>query len=1086
MKKIVSLIAAIALVASMFATIAFADNPVVQTIYTADPAPLVHDDTFYLYTGHDEDGATFFTMKEWRVYSSTDLANWTDHGSPLDLTAFKWAKSDAWAAQVIERNGKFYYYVTVSQQNGGYAVGVAVADSPTGPFIDVLGKPLVANNGARAIDPTVFIDDDGQAYMYWGNSSLWYVKLNEDMLSYSGNIEQVDLSKGFGPGGESTFTEGAWLYKREGLYYMLYAAGGIPEHIAYSTAPTPTGPWTYRGVVMPQQGASFTNHPALIDYKGNSYFVYHNGALPGGGGYARSVAIERFDFNADGTIPSMNMTTTGAPQIANLNPYVRTEAETIGWASGVKTEDCASCKQGGMNVRDINNGDYIKVNGVDFGSAGAGTFTAGVASGSAGGSIELRLDRVDGPLIGTLPVSNTGGDDNWREKTTAVSGAAGVHNVYMVFKGTSAGDLFKLDYWQYREKSDSHDLVAINAFLDKHQIDKTEGANTANLKVMAIYADGTSEDVTSRAGTTLARNGIVTVKDSVVTGQKYGSAVIFVNFFQPADVVYIDVMDLHAQQAVKRLIVDKSAIELNVGRTATFKLTAEYYDGRTEDVTYKATYDNPHPEVATVAGGTVSAKTAGSTDVVFSYKGEMGEMATAQLKVTVHEVSVTNPFIERNGIVAIEAETAADNTAHAYVNEAGDHTWSLVDGQTTKALQLLPDNGFQMTPTDPSSLANSPKLGYVIDFANAGRYQVWALIRSNGANADSIHVGLDNGYKFTQTSIVNNNTWRWNRLGALDIATGLHELNFWGREDGIVIDRIYLTTSDAATDPVWPPAEPESPAAVLTGDSSVKPGGSFTVGVNLNHVTQGVYAQDITLAYDSNVFEYVSTTGANDNIRIVSEDRETAGTIRIMSASIGGISGASTEVLNMTFRVKAGVSNTSGTIAATRVALGTAPEGTVIEATLGSKTIAVGSPDIVVDKTALTEAIASAQSVADGAVVGTQPGQYPQAAKDTLIDAIAAGTAVKNNSSATQAQVNAAVDTLHAAVAAFKAAVVKEASADLNGDGKINVGDLAMVAYHYGKSAASADWDSAKRADMNGDGKVDIEDLAYVAIQFIS
>ncbi|MGN6627523.1 MAG: family 43 glycosylhydrolase, partial [Tepidisphaeraceae bacterium] len=121
-----------------------ADNPIIQTLYTADPAPLVYHDRVYLYTGHDEDKSTWFTMKDWRCFSSTDMVNWTDHGSPLAVTSFDWARSDAWAGQVIERAGKFYYYVPMNRKGGGMSIGVAVSDSPTGPFKDAIGKPLIS------------------------------------------------------------------------------------------------------------------------------------------------------------------------------------------------------------------------------------------------------------------------------------------------------------------------------------------------------------------------------------------------------------------------------------------------------------------------------------------------------------------------------------------------------------------------------------------------------------------------------------------------------------------------------------------------------------------------------------------------------------------------------------------------------------------------------------------------------------------------------------------------------------------------------------------------------------------------------
>jgi beta-xylosidase len=424
-----------------------ADNPIVQHVYTADPSPLVHNGRLYLYTGHDEDGSTNFTMKDWRVWSTADMVNWTDHGSPLSLATFSWAKQDAWAGQAIERNGKFYWYVpVVNRSTGRMAIGVAVGDSPTGPFRDAIGRPLVENG---EIDPTVFIDSDGQAYLYWGNPNLWYVRLNTDMVSYSGGVNQIPLTTaGFGTRtGDAKrptlYEEGPWVYKRNGLYYNVFAAKCCSEFIAYSTAPGPTGPWTYRGTVMPTQGGSFTNHAGLTDFKGGSYFFYHNGALPGGGGFTRSVAVEKFTYNSDGTIPQMNMT-SGPPQVEALNPYVRQEAETIAWGSGIETERSS---EGGMNVGWIENGDWIKVRGAAFG-AGATRFTARVASASAGGTLEVRLGGANGTVVGRCTVPGTGGWQQWTTVSCPVSGASGTQDVYFRFAGGS-GYLFNVNWWQF-------------------------------------------------------------------------------------------------------------------------------------------------------------------------------------------------------------------------------------------------------------------------------------------------------------------------------------------------------------------------------------------------------------------------------------------------------------------------------------------------------------------------------------------------------------------------------------------------------------------------------------------------------------
>ncbi|GAA4263326.1 hypothetical protein GCM10022255_106870 [Dactylosporangium darangshiense] len=446
-RRALALAAILFCITALLPGVAKADNPIVQHIYTADPAPLVYNGRVYLYTGHDEDGSTYFTMREWRVWSSADMVNWTDHGSPMSLATFSWASSDAWAGQAVYRNGKFYWYVPVRMSNGSTAIGVGVSDSPTGPFRDALGRPLIQN---AEIDPTVYIDADGQAYLYYGNPHLWYVKLNADMISYSGNPAQIPLTTaGFGTrAGDANrptlYEEGPWFYKRNNLYYMVFAAKCCSEFIAYSTSPGPTGPWTYRGTIMPTQGSSFTNHPGVVDFNGGSYFFYHNGALPGGGGFTRSVAVEKFNYNADGTFPTINMTTTGAPQVGTLDPYVRQEAETIAWGSGIETEPSS---EGGMDVGRIENGDYIKVKGVAFGT-GAGSFSARVASGAGGGRIELHLDSATGTLAGTCNVSGTGGWQTWTTVSCPVSGATGTHDLYLRFTGGS-GSLFNVNWWQF-------------------------------------------------------------------------------------------------------------------------------------------------------------------------------------------------------------------------------------------------------------------------------------------------------------------------------------------------------------------------------------------------------------------------------------------------------------------------------------------------------------------------------------------------------------------------------------------------------------------------------------------------------------
>ena len=497
-------------------TIAEADNPITQTYYTGDPAPMVTSDgIFYCYTGHDEDiienaygqDYSFFTMKDWRAYSSTDMVNWTDQGTVLKLSDFSWADQNdarAWASQVIERNGKFYFYVcaVVSSEyknsagvNGYFGIGVAVSDRPDGPFVDPLGKPLICG-AARDIDPTVWIDDDGQAYLYYGQDPIRYVLLNEDMISYDESIgiiseKPTDI-------GLEGYVEGPWFYSRitDGgakLYYMIYAGGGGSEDIRYATSNSPTGPWNYGGVIMEpgtiaavddgKVHSSFTIHAGIVDYKGHSYFIYHNAALANGQGYHRSTCIEEFNYNSDGTIPLMNMTLNDRKAIGTLNPYVRVEAETICWEYGVKTND--EINESGeidVHVYNMHDEDYIKLESVDFGQNGADTFTAAIKdiSEDAGASIELYIKDNDNieemnclnvqpdDKVGTLKLINNVGTNQYTEYTTKLDKKiTGVHDLYLVFKGNykkpekeedpssviSEEDtgMFKFDYWKFGE-----------------------------------------------------------------------------------------------------------------------------------------------------------------------------------------------------------------------------------------------------------------------------------------------------------------------------------------------------------------------------------------------------------------------------------------------------------------------------------------------------------------------------------------------------------------------------------------------------------------------------------------------------------
>ncbi|MCY1719469.1 glycoside hydrolase family 43 protein [Prolixibacteraceae bacterium Z1-6] len=289
------------------------NNPLITDKFTADPTALVVNDTVYLYAGHDEapDDFNFYRMNEWLVYSSTDMVNWKEHPVPLKTSDFEWASGDAWAAQVIERNGKFYWYVTVSHATiNGKAIGVAVPDSPVGPFKDALGKALITNDMTTGytnidwddIDPTVYIDDDRQAFLYWGNTVCYWAKLKGNMLELDGEIHTIDLPN---------FTEAPWIHKRGEWYYLSYAYQ-FPEKTAYAMSKSITGPWEYKGILNELAGNSNTNHQAIIEFKDNWYYIYHTGGIqPNGGSFKRSVCIDNLYYNPDGTMQRVVMTSEG-------------------------------------------------------------------------------------------------------------------------------------------------------------------------------------------------------------------------------------------------------------------------------------------------------------------------------------------------------------------------------------------------------------------------------------------------------------------------------------------------------------------------------------------------------------------------------------------------------------------------------------------------------------------------------------------------------------------------------------------------------------------------------------------------------
>lgn len=318
-------------------------NPLLAdgSYYSADPAPLVVGDTFYILSGRDEADAETndFIMNEWMLWSSKKPdptgATWslnTDVGEPQIL--FAWATSGrAYASQIVQgKDGKFYLFASVYQSSGAdadkFAVGVAVSDSPAGPYKDAKGSPLVSqsilHNDAQNIDPTVYIDSDNKVYMYWGTfGQLFGVELGPDMITTRGTPISVESLTGF--------FEASWLTKRGTTWYLLYAGNDAgPDSpctptsyhacIAYGTASSALGPWTYRGVIL-DIVSSTTSHSGAIEFGNEWYFTYHTADAANATHFRRSVAIDKMTFDDSQSPPRINKIT---PTIRPGLPHVPT------------------------------------------------------------------------------------------------------------------------------------------------------------------------------------------------------------------------------------------------------------------------------------------------------------------------------------------------------------------------------------------------------------------------------------------------------------------------------------------------------------------------------------------------------------------------------------------------------------------------------------------------------------------------------------------------------------------------------------------------------------------------------------------
>ncbi len=344
----------------------FAQNPLIQDQYTADPTARVFNGKMYVYPSHDiicpegKGRPGWFCMEDYHVFSSESLTEWTDHGVILNQTEVAWANSEGysmWAPDCVEREGKYYFYFpTKPRDSSGFKIGVAISDSPTGPFV-AQEKPI---EGVDGIDPNVLIDSDGQAYLYWSEGAIYVARLKPNMTELASeptiiaNLPQEGLK------------EGPFVFERKGVYYLTYPhVENKIERLEYAIGPTPEGPFTVTGVIMDESPTGcWTNHQSIVNYKDQWYLFYHHNDLSPDFDKNRSIRADSLAFNQDGSIIKVEPSLRGigvnkASEKLQLDRYsAKSKRAELQFNNPGKTFE-------GWNIT-LNSGDWVRYNKIAF------------------------------------------------------------------------------------------------------------------------------------------------------------------------------------------------------------------------------------------------------------------------------------------------------------------------------------------------------------------------------------------------------------------------------------------------------------------------------------------------------------------------------------------------------------------------------------------------------------------------------------------------------------------------------------------------------------------------------------------------
>jgi len=413
----------------------FAQNPIITNQFSADPSVRVFNGKIYLYPSHDilaneERGRPgWFCMEDYHVFSSENLTDWIDHGVIVSQNNVPWVNSKAyamWAPDCIYRNGKYYFYFPAPAKdttNGrGFFIGVAVSDKPYGHFVPQ-PEPI---KGVRGIDPNLFIDKDGQAYLYWSSRNIFVAKLKENMLELDSEPMVIPNLP------EAGLKEGPYMFERNGIYYLTYPhVEDSTERLEYAISDNPMGPFTVAGVIMDEKSGCWTNHQSIIEFKDQWYLFYHHNDLSPYFDKNRSIRADSLFFNEDGTIQKVIPTLRGVG-VTNASNKIQIDRYSLksNEGSSIAFFDTLNTFGGWKTILDTANA-WIQYNSVDFRSNKFKSVKVRALS-NTGGTLQLRLDKTDGPVFAEVEIPK---ETEWKVVNFPLSEfQPEIHNLIVLLK----------------------------------------------------------------------------------------------------------------------------------------------------------------------------------------------------------------------------------------------------------------------------------------------------------------------------------------------------------------------------------------------------------------------------------------------------------------------------------------------------------------------------------------------------------------------------------------------------------------------------------------------------------------------------